>query len=54
MYIIPMELKIHSIWYFHIHFHLATTIEVDETYENHEEMVPTIAIFDYNTLQIKF
>ena len=49
----PKELKFLSICYFHIHVHLTTTIEVDEMYENLEEMVPKIAIFDHDTIKIK-
>ena len=50
---IPMELEILTICYFHIHFHLTATSEVDEMYENKEEVVPKIAIFDHNTVKIK-
>ena len=39
-----MELKFLSICYFHINFHLSTTIEVGEMYENFTDMVPKIAI----------
>ena len=53
MYTIPMELKFLSICYFHIHFHLTDTSELDEMYENKEEMVPKIAIFDHNTIKAK-
>ena len=40
MYMIPIELKFLFICYLHIHFDFTTTDEVDETYENLEEMVP--------------
>ena len=51
MYMIPMDLKFLTICYFHIH--LITTIEVDETYENLEEIVPKIGISDHKTIKIK-
>ena len=53
MHMIPMELTCLSICYFHIHFHLTTTIEVDEMYEHLEEMVPKVATVDHNTINIK-
>ena len=45
MYMIHMELKFLTICHFHIQFHLTAISEVDEMYENWEEMVPIIAIF---------
>ena len=53
MYMIHMELKFLTICHFHIHFHLTAISEVDEMYENKEEMVPKIAIFDHNTIKTK-
>ena len=53
MYMIPMELKFLTICHFHIHFQLTAISEVDEIYENKEEMLPKIAIFDHNTIKIK-
>ena len=53
MYMIPMELKFLSICYFHIHFYFTTTVEVEEMYENLEEMVPKTPIFDHNTIKIR-
>ena len=50
---IPMELKLLSIFYFHIHFNLTTTIEVDDLYGHLEEMVPKIAIFDHNVIKMR-
>ena len=41
------------ICHFHMYFHLIAISEVDEMYENWEEMVPKIAIFDHNTITIK-
>ena len=38
MYMVPMEFKFLSIYYFSIHFHLIPTIEFNEMYENLEEM----------------
>ena len=49
MYMIQIELKFLTICHFHIHFHLTAISEVDEMYENEEEMVPKIAIFDHNS-----
>ena len=53
MYMIHMELKFLTICHFHIQFHVTAIREVDEMYENLEEMVPKITIFDYNTIKIK-
>ena len=53
MYMIHMELKFLTIRPSHIHFHLTAISEVDEMYENKEEMMPKIAIFDHNTIKIK-
>ena len=53
MYMIPMELKFLSICYLHIHFHFTTTVEVEEMYDNLEEMVPKTAIFDHITIKIR-
>ena len=48
---IHIELKFLTICHFHIHFHLTAISEVDEMYENEEEMVPKIAISDKNTIK---
>ena len=52
MYLVPMELHFLSICYFHIHFHLTPTVEVNEIHEKLEETVPQIAISDHNTSRI--
>ena len=51
MYMIHMELKFLSLPY--SFEHLTAISEVDEMYENQEEMVPKIAIFDHNTIKMK-
>ena len=53
MYMVHMELKFLSICYFYIHFHLTPTVEVNEMSEKKEEIVPNIAISDYNTIRNK-
>ena len=53
MYMIHMELKFRTMCHFNIHFYLTAISEVDEMYENQEEMMPKIAMFDHNTIKIK-
>ena len=52
MYMKSMDLKFRTIHYFYVHFHLTTTVKVDEMHDNLEEMVPKITKFDH-TIKIK-
>ena len=51
---IPMELKLRSVCYFHINLYLIPKIEENAMFEDLKEMVPKIAILsDQDTSKIR-
>ena len=45
---IPMKLQFVFVCYFHSHFNLTSSVEVNEMYDKFKEIDPKIAIFDQN------